>query len=393
MLVILIRPTEISFTVDETAGTTKYSFAGEAVGTTISPNTSVSLSSKDTISGSDRVFYSLDSAQHENFKRYNRPIDIKSMREGSHKLQYYSIDHVGNKERDKALSFYVDRTAPKVSIDVLNDKFRRSGNTYVSTRSTIQVTATDNKVKVQNIEYSIDTKRLKHYNKPFTLNSKQGVHFVYARATDELKNQSSLQSRKYYLDRTPPSLSYRFYGPHYKDGNISLISGKTKINITSTDKESGLEGIYYLLDGEWKKYTGAFTIKDEGKVPFEYYARDFVNNRSVKRYLNIVVDKSPPEIFFRPSSKKVSEKEINGRDVETYPSNTSIYISATDANSRIDRITYRLNNSREKTLDKETVYPKTGGLQHFQVKAYDRVGNVAEKDYYIYIEKPGVFAH
>ena len=113
----------------------------------------------------------------------------------------------------------------------------------------------------------------------------------------------------------------------------------------------------------------------------------------MKRYLNIVVDKSPPEIFFRPSSKKVSEKEINGRDVETYPSNTSIYISATDANSRIDRITYRLNNSREKTLDKETVYPKTGGLQHFQVKAYDRVGNVAEKDYYIYIEKPGVFAH
>ena len=241
------RPTEISFTVDETAGTTKYSFAGEAVGTTISPNTSVSLSSKDTISGSDRVFYSLDSAQHENFKRYNRPIDIKSMREGSHKLQYYSIDHVGNKERDKALSFYVDRTAPKVSIDVLNDKFRRSGNTYVSTRSTIQVTATDNKVKVQNIEYSIDTKRLKHYNKPFTLNSKQGVHLVYARATDELKNQSSLQSRKYYLDRTPPSLSYRFYGPHYKDGNISLISGKTKINITSTDKESGLEGFIIFL--------------------------------------------------------------------------------------------------------------------------------------------------
>ena len=104
-----------------------------------------------------------------------------------------------------------------------------------------------------------------------------------------------------------------------------LFQEKTKINITSTDKESGLEGIYYLLGWRVEKIHGAFTIKDEGKVPFEYYARDFVNNRSVKRYLNIVADKSPPEIFFRPSSKKVSEKEINGRDVETYPSNTSIY--------------------------------------------------------------------
>jgi hypothetical protein len=88
---------------DATPPVTTCTLAGEMDGTVYISDVTVSLNATDAESGVDHSMYNLDDTT---WTRYTTPFDVSS--NGTHTVQYYSIDRAGNVETTKNATFVID---------------------------------------------------------------------------------------------------------------------------------------------------------------------------------------------------------------------------------------------------------------------------------------------
>lgn len=373
------------FIVDITPPNTYHNIIGISEASIISTSTKIYLTPSDTLSGLSRTFYKLDNEPEKPYTARNL-IPFSYLPDGDHVLSYYSIDNVENREKEKTVSFYLDKTSPIMSADILGDRFIVDGKVYFSGRTKLKLTAVDNKSGIKEIKYSVDNQEYTQYAEPFYLPSQSGLHTIRYYALDNMGNQGVGNTDQkideflhnvgqVYVDLTGPVLNYQYTGPIFQKGDTMYISNRSRIQLSAFDPESGLQKITYSIDGEQEEspYQNSFTIPQEGVHKVDFYGYDNVNNRNVRNF-NFMVDNKGPEIY--PSfSNAPTRKE----DVPVYPSYASLFLAATDMNTGLEQIYYQINGEAEVAYTGMIRGFKKNRVYIIKIRAIDLLGNESER--------------
>ncbi|MGB0523232.1 MAG: OmpL47-type beta-barrel domain-containing protein [Flammeovirgaceae bacterium] len=373
-----------NFTVDLTSPSTFHNVVGVAKGNIISTSTKMYLTFQDSISGVGQTYYKLDDGEYKLYKGGNIPFTY--LPDGDHTLTYYSVDKVKNQETEKTFDFYLDKTAPIMSSDVIGDKFVVGDKVYFSGRTKLKLTAVDNKSGIKEVRYSIDGSEFKNYEDPFYLPSKSGEHIIRYYALDQMSNEgagvrgtSVAEYRhnvsKVFVDLTGPVLSHKYTGKTFKKGDDLYINDQTQITIKGYDPESGLQYLSYRIDGQEKevKFTENFTIPTSGAHTIDYFGYDNVNNRNVSQF-KLIVDNTAPTIENTFSVKPI---ETAG-DVSVYPAYVTLFLACSDDQSGYKKITYSINGATTRTYTQPITGFKKSTEYTIQIKAIDKLDNTEE---------------
>lgn len=381
----------IKFFIDEEAPETFHNITNiDVERSIIALNTKIYLNASDAKSGLKITYYKFDDGS---YIPYNGNIlSLKQLSEDNHILSYYSEDKVGNKEEPKSFKFFLDKSAPILTSDVLGDRFLVDGKIYFSGRTKLKLTAVDNKSGVKEVRYSIDNSDFLKYSDPFYLPKKPGFHIIKYYAVDRMDNNTGTggnnyknykySTKKIYVDLVGPSLNHSFIGKRFYTRDTVFLGKNSKIKLSAIDSESGLQYISYAVDGIQKEtmYKEPFTISGNGKHLIEYFGYDNVNNRNIGRFY-VIVDENPPEPNYTFSVKPF--KTENGLDV--YPPYVMIYLSGADQMTGTEQIFYSVNGSIEKLY----TTPISGfkkGQNIMKFKTTDKLGNEKYKEVSFIIE-------
>jgi len=381
----------IEFYIDEDAPETFHNITGinlkESI---IALNTKIYLDASDKKSGLKATYYKFDEGP---FIPYNGNIlPLKQLTEDEHTLTYYSEDKVGNIEQEKSFKFFLDKSAPILTSDVLGDRFIVDNKIYFSGRTKLKLTAVDNKSGVKEVKYSIDGSDFGKYDQPFYLPKKPGYHIIKYYAIDNTENNTGVggsnyknykySTKKIYVDLVGPTLKHSFIGKKFSTRDTMFMGKTSKIKLSAYDSESGLQYISYSIDGEQKEtmYDKPFSVAGNGKHMIEYFGYDNVNNRNISR-LYVIVDENPPE----PSCVFSVESYKKENDLPVYPSYVQIYLSGIDKMTGTEKIFYSINGSIEKIYST----PISGfvkGKNTLKFKTIDKLGNEKYKEVSFVIE-------
>ncbi len=370
----------IEFYIDELAPETFHNVTGiDLEKSIIALNSKIYLDASDKKSGLKITYYKFD---NEDFVPYNGNIlPLNQLSEDHHTLTYYSVDNVGNKETPKTFSFFLDKSAPILTSDVLGDRFIVNGKIYFSGRTKLKLTAVDNKSGVKEVKYSIDNSDFKEYTAPFYLPKKPGFHIIKYYAIDRMNNNTGVggnnyknykySTKKIYVDLVGPTLSHSYIGKRFFTRDTVFLGKHSKIKLSATDFESGLQYISYSIDGAQKEtmYKEPFTVSGNGKHLIEYFGYDNVNNRNIGRFY-VIVDKTPPEPSYTFSVEPY--QTVDGLNV--YSSYVMVYLSGVDKMTGTQQIFYSVNGNAEKLY----TLPISGfkkGKNILKFKTVDKLGN------------------
>ncbi|MFC2114096.1 OmpL47-type beta-barrel domain-containing protein [Bacteroidota bacterium] len=380
------EPTTKLFTVDLTSPTSNYSTSQPKVDDILSPKAKITLSFNDNLSGVRNTKYFFDS---RSTVMYYSPISLWSLTDGNHTLTYYSTDNVLNEETKKTYTFYLDKTPPVVAQEIVGDQF--FGNyKYISSRTTVKLSATDNKAGVDKIFYSIDGRGQNTYGDQFKIPTTDGKHSIAYWGVDRVTNLATKKYLTVFMDNTKPATYISYGKPQFFDRDTLFITSKTPITLTPRDYGSSvLKTEYNVNNGSNTVYSAAYTVSEEGYKVIKFYSIDKVNNVEDTKTSNCFVDDTPPVIYINFSIAPIDKK--GGENV--YPNYTRMYVAATDKQVGTAEIKYSVNGapmrlwSSQYTLDASEVphFSKKNVKYTVKVQAKDKLGNMSEKTVEFYI--------
>ena len=353
------EPTTKEFMVDVTPPESEHSYTGVISETVLSPNAKIVISSSDNLSGVKAIKYKIGDSKE---KTYTGPIALSSLPDGETEINYYAIDNVENVEEEKStneesegeagsgkgsMRLYVDRIAPEVDIELVGDQYK-SKYTFVSERTRVKLSAKDNRAGVDKITYGINIPSRSHeYIEPFPLLKTSGLQYVNYGAVDKVVNWTPRITEEVYLDKTAPKTKIAFIGKKFNNRDTLFINKNTKIKLTSYETESGLAVVNYTIDGkETSNYDKPFVCEKDGFHQLNYFGQDNVNNKEEANIAEFVIDNSAPEIKYNFSVESIGIKEIDGVKYDIYPSNTLVYLAATDNAAGVRDIQYSINGGQ-----------------------------------------------
>ncbi len=331
------------------------------------------LTARDAVSCVQDIYYSINGSP---YKPYTEELSFD--KEGEVILKYFSVDHVGNVEKVKTKSFFLDFTPPVIKKDLTGTT---TGN-VLSKDTHIKLTATDNLSGVKGIYYSIDGKVAKVYANPlpaYILG--EGEHKLDFYAVDNVGN-TSLNDDKAVIEYSVP-LIYDNAGPEvkivptdgcsYSKSGILYLSKDCKLNFDASDDFTAVKKIEYALNSKtnFNEYTDAFTLPQKNKQYWLYYrAVDEVNNYSKLYVKQVIVDDVSPTSWI-----KFGEPQFFDRDTFFISNKTPVTLYAKDNITGVRKTEYSVNN---KGFIEYTSPFKLDqyGLNTIQFKSTDNVGNI-----------------
>lgn len=370
------EPETVRFTVDLTPPQTHYQVHNNFSGDVLSTVTTIQLTAADNISGLKIIFYHLDRQADPSVYRGDE-ISLKELTDGEHRLTYYSLDNVQNLEDKMTYDFYLDRTPPEAGSSFVGDHHHESSVDYISPRTQIKLSAEDNKIGVERIEYALQKDQYITYFQPFSTSFKSGEHVITYRAIDRLGNMSIETKLPVRMDDTPPQSTCAIVGAKYQQRDTTWITRDTSIRLSAADDAAGVMGIYFQLGekAEYKLYSQPISIIEEGRYLFKFYSADHVENRESEQPYIFIVDNTPPTVmktFSVPSTGTVPDDR--GNEIDVYPRFTSIFFGAMDNSAGIAGIWYTLNDAKEQVYTTPLMFKDEGDFS-MVIRLQDNVGN------------------
>ncbi|MFA4889133.1 MAG: alpha/beta fold hydrolase [Candidatus Omnitrophota bacterium] len=229
----------------------------------------VTLNSSDSVSGVDKIYYSLDGSSPS--IEYKGPVVVGP--EGEYTLRYYAIDKVGNKETVKSAGkkILIDTTPPVGTLFIENgNSFSRSrevGLNIVTSESSCQL-------RLSNNSSSWDFAQPYSPALNWALPLVDGSKIVYAQLIDKAGNYSQVFSSSIILDQAPPvkptiDTSTVSYEPSYVLGGTKEAGASILL--------SGNEVIAVDQNQRW-----AYTVRElqPGANTFTITSKDLAGNES-----------------------------------------------------------------------------------------------------------------
>lgn len=379
------NPKSRTFTVDVSSPKTTSTIVGIRHNENIiAPSTRFSLASSDNLAGVRTTYYSFDSRDR---RAYGSAIGVSYLSDGEHTLHFHSIDNVKNEETRNSFQFYLDKIAPVVTYSIKGDQHKGS-YTYVSPRTKINLSATDNKAGVKMISYNIDGTGSNTFGSDFNIPDRSGLHYVRYNGTDNVENASSRKTLTVFMDNTAPTTGIKYGRPQFFDRDTLFINSSTDVSLFKRDAHSGVQKTEYSMDGGAFQSYAKFNIQKEGNHNVTFRSTDNVNNVEQDKNSRVFVDNSPPEIYVNFSIDPIGKKD----GLNVYPSYTRMYVGATDKHCGTAEILYSTNGDQLRaysspyTLDVSEVNRFSKEKKYtVKVVAKDKLGNRSEKDVEFYV--------
>lgn len=366
-------------------GENRYSSGGKVY---YGKNVKVELSAKDGVSGLDGIYQVVNGSQ---FQPYSSVLNLES--DGEYNVQYYSVDKVGNVEKIKSRKLTVDLTPP-VTNHVVEGK---RVDDVLSPKTSISFEKADNASGVKRTIYSFNGESEKAYfGKVYLSSLSDGEHTIDYYSDDYVGNKETKKSYSFYLDKTPPRVVSLVQGDRFNNRGRNYISGRSKLKLVANDNKSGVDKVYYRINGgEAKEYTEPFPLqRSQGNMVVSFYATDKVGNTGgavTDRNLgNMYLDLTAPNISYAVTGPK-----LFSRDTMFVNDKSKIRLIASDGESGIQKINYNLDSKGETEYNEPFSVSGSNGVHKFSYSAIDQVYNQQVKEDFVVLdtEGPEVFFH
>jgi len=284
------------------------------------------------------------------------PIDVT----GAQQLTLYTGDagdgngHDNSDWANPTFTCTPDVTPPVVTVSLPE----ASASGWYTTAPSATITATDDISGVDSIEYRLGTSGdWTTYTGPVALTDADTV--IQARATDKEENTTDdddLVTRHFTIDTAAPVVS-------------GTVSGSRVLTVTATDAH--LASVEYSFDGiAWAPYTVPVQLGD-AELTVSLRAKDEAGNTGTG---SVHVDAVPVPDTTAPVVS-ITLPDANGAG--WYTSAPSLTVRATDADSGVDTVEYRLGTSGSWTAYTGAV-TLSDAATVVQARATDKAGNVSE---------------
>ena len=165
----------------------------------LAPGTLVRLVAQDIGVGVDKIFYRLDSGD---FLAYTEPFPLPDR--AVVRMEYYSVDKLGNREPTKTLTIYLDIHPPVTRIIAGDPSYLApDGKLWITSKTPIELKSEDAS-GVTNIFFRIDGGDWRNYTGPFYVPGSDGPHKVEYYAIDAYGNREEVQSAVLWKDDSAP---------------------------------------------------------------------------------------------------------------------------------------------------------------------------------------------
>jgi len=338
----------------------------------------------DWQSGVQSIFYSIDNA---NFTVYKGVQDLNT--DKNYDVKVYSADNTGNVEPIQIFQFRVDLTSPISEYTVHND---RSGMVF-SPRTYLKLSSVDPTSGVNRIGYKIDGGAEVVYADKISLSRlEDGPHTINFYGYDNVKNKETDQVIEFYLDRTEPVVEATIVGDQYQNRGRVFVSTRTKVKLTAEDNKAGVRNIKYAIgSGVEKIYYEPFLLdKSKGNQVVSYYSTDKVNNKFSGKLeennlsrTSLDIDMEAPEISF-----DFKGQQYFSRDTAFVTSSSKIELTASDGESGVKDLGYKINGGQGQPYDGPIILDKEG---YYEIDFYgtDQVNNRNTKSFFFVVDNTG----
>ncbi len=168
----------------------------------VSSDTPISLSAMDLGSGLTEIQYSIDGGP---WIVYASPFYLTG-EDGPQKLTYYGIDHLGNTERQRTVSFMLDNHPPITEIEISEPKYEDARGIWITSKSRISLNLVQaSTYGATQTFYRIDGRGWQRYGAPFTITGADGPHQISYYSLNASGVTEDLKTIIIIKDDAPPS--------------------------------------------------------------------------------------------------------------------------------------------------------------------------------------------
>jgi hypothetical protein len=364
------------FTVDTSPPQTQLALSGPHFASTVAPVTRVALTATDNLSGVAQIQYRIDSG---NLLTYRDAFPIGPLSVGPHKMTYFAVDAVGNREEEHSLPFLVASAVSAATFEVRGRSVQHGETIYLAPGSTIVLKAAEG----ESVVYTIDSGAQQTYTKPIPA-PESGDHRLNFHAVDELGIAGANRAVELATDRAAPNSSFHLEGPQLTRESGTIISGATRIILEANAGAVGGATLEYSLGGNrWQPYTGPFTIKSSGAYEISYRARNPLAALEPAQKQRVIVDSQGPVITVSYSTPV----DANAATVLLDP-RTLMFISADDQPAGLEKVTYKLDD-QPALIYRTPLSGFTRGKTHtITIVAQDLLENQTVKVIHVLVKEP-----
>lgn len=327
-------------------------------------NLKLKYNSSDNLSGVQDKYWAINNGSYNPFTNEN----LSFSNNASYLIYYYAVDRVGNVEGIQNIEFVVDVMGPEVNYVVEGPQ----NLSVTSSESGISLNAIDEGAGVNQIYYWFDEGNASAYSTRIGLNNlDDGEHTLYAYATDNVENSGDTLAYTFYLDRDTPTVTAEINGEVFEQQSTTYISPQSTVSLRPQDNKSGVSATRYQVNQQPEEnYTNPIRLpSNSGTYSITYYATDVVGNRGDRQSLKVYLDNGRPvtNVRFQGYYSTTPSGYAIGSD-------TRIELSASDLESGIKEVRYRLDNGDWRTYDEPLSFEETDPLL-LTFYAEDQVGN------------------
>ncbi|MDD5353813.1 MAG: Ig-like domain-containing protein [bacterium] len=288
----------------------------------VSPAT-FTITANDTLAGVDYVEYVVDNSTPIK-AGYQIPFEIiGNFADGSHNINYFSVDKLGNKEAEKTLTFLIDSNAPETKLQIADGSWQTADKTYINANSKIELTTIDTGAGIDHINYRVDAGTTTVYTEPFNLGP-EGMHTICYSAIDQLGTMEKEKSCVLHVDTTTPVSNFKITDASYAvtEGPTTYVNSHSTFTISAIDPlsngvSSGIKNIrYQMADGGWQIAVSSYqavnlTGISDGQHEITYLSTDNVENTEAERTYNAIFDGTKPQVksTYPANNAKVKAKK------------------------------------------------------------------------------------
>lgn len=328
--------------IDGSAPVTQASVSGTPVNGWYTDPVQVTLSATDNSAGVAASYYVVDGGATQT---YSTPFNV--LGSGSHVVQYWSVDEVGNTESQRSLTINVDGSAPSTQAGTTGVV---GTNGWYKSAVQVSLTASDNnQAGVATIYYRVDGGPIQTYSNTFSIGT-EGVHQINYWSVDRLGNTEVQKSLTVKIDWTGSTVQNSVTGI---PGGNNYFKSEVQVSLTSSDNLSGVAATYYRVDdGPTQNYTSTFTVAGDGIHPVDFWSTDLAGNSTYSYRVMIRIDTTGPVTIANLSGTAGS----NG----WYKSAVQISMSAADNFNGVAATYYRVDGGATTTYSAPFNYSTAG---------------------------------
>ena len=197
----------------------------------------IALTSSDVMSGVMESMYRVDGGP---WRTYSLPFSISS--DGSHTVDYYSLDNASNAESTRSISMKIDTEAPGTTDSVSGIE---GDNDWYTGNVAITLSGSDSMSGVQATKYRIDGESWQDLTGSISLTS-DGEHTVEYYSVDVAGNAEIVQTLEISIDDTVPEIATLTLADLDDDGVLKVSSAT--VQWTGSDATSGIDHYEVKVD-------------------------------------------------------------------------------------------------------------------------------------------------